>query len=98
MHKVRGVLHEVVDDEVAMDDDEKGETKVDSQGRLIGCKSFSLSSLSDDPRSSYLTLTLQLNGSTESQLSPCPNVRTRRNSTCSVSTSRKPRVIPIRPC
>ena len=38
MHKVRGVLHEIVDDEVAMEDDEKGETKVDANGRLLGCE------------------------------------------------------------
>jgi hypothetical protein len=39
MHKVRGELMEVRDDEIVMEDDEEGEKKIDSLGRLIGCKS-----------------------------------------------------------
>ena len=39
MHKVRGELLEVLDDEITMEDDEEGEKKIDALGRLIGCES-----------------------------------------------------------
>jgi hypothetical protein len=35
-HKVKGVTYDVIDDEIEMEEDPKGETKVDSKGRLKG--------------------------------------------------------------
>lgn len=35
-HKVKGVTYEVIDDEIEMEEDPKGELKVDSKGRLLG--------------------------------------------------------------
>lgn len=35
-HKVKGVLYEVINDEIEMEEDPKGEEKVDSKGNLLG--------------------------------------------------------------
>lgn len=40
MHTVRGVSYEVHEDEVAMEDDEKGDEKVDSNGRILGGRQY----------------------------------------------------------
>lgn len=45
MHKVRGELLEVRDDEITMEDDEEGEKKIDALGRLIGCESRPLKTM-----------------------------------------------------
>lgn len=35
-HKVKGVLYEVINDEIEMEEDPKGEEKVDAKGNLLG--------------------------------------------------------------
>lgn len=40
-HKVKGVLYDVINDEIEMEEDPRGETKVDANGRLLGGMCFS---------------------------------------------------------
>lgn len=39
-HKVKGVLYEVINDEIEMEEDPKGEAKVDAKGNLLGGQYF----------------------------------------------------------
>ncbi|KAJ9092101.1 hypothetical protein QFC21_006967 [Naganishia friedmannii] len=42
-HKVKGVLYDVINDEIEMEEDPRGETKVDADGRLLGDRLYALS-------------------------------------------------------
>lgn len=41
-HKVKGVLYDVINDEIEMEEDPRGEMKVDANGRLLGGMSSTL--------------------------------------------------------
>ncbi|GHJ89039.1 hypothetical protein NliqN6_5441 [Naganishia liquefaciens] len=39
-HKVKGVTYEVIDDEIEMEEDPRGEQKIDAKGRLLGGREY----------------------------------------------------------
>ncbi|KAJ9091456.1 hypothetical protein QFC19_009098 [Naganishia cerealis] len=50
-HKVKGILYDVINDEIEMEEDPRGETKVDTNGRLLGGREYKVWTLTSSDRS-----------------------------------------------